>query len=92
MTTLSELRKKRKIKPKNEKDFTSSSTTLRFITKAEVLYRIGRSNSTLYQMIAADQFPKPFHPYDSRSSFWLESEVIAWMNARLAEAGKEVAA
>jgi prophage regulatory protein len=64
----------------------------RFIRKAEVLYRIGRSNSALYQMIAAGGFPAPLHPDGCRTSVWVEADVDKWINDRMAEAGKEVAA
>lgn len=64
----------------------------RFIPKPEVLHRIGRSNSALYQMISGGLFPSPYHPHGCRTSLWLESDVDNWIAARLAEAGKGVAA
>jgi prophage regulatory protein len=75
-----------------KKEMESLGQKTRLIRKAEVIHRIGRSNSALYQMIAAGTFPAPIHPNGCRTSVWVESEIDRWITDRLAEAGKEVAA
>jgi prophage regulatory protein len=67
-------------------------TPTRFIRKPEVIHRIGKSNSALYQLIASGLFPAPLHPMGCRTSVWLEADVDKWLEDRLAEAGREVAA
>lgn len=49
---------------------------------AAVQARTGiRAKSTLYQMIAKGEFPKP-RKLSSRSVGWISSEVDAWINSR----------
>ena len=40
--------------------------------------------STLYDKIAAGEFPKPI-PLGPRSVAWLEDEVVAWQEAQIAK-------
>lgn len=49
----------------------------------KVLEVTGKSQSTLYADMAAGSFPKPI-PTGKRSVGWLESEVAAWQEARMA--------
>lgn len=79
-------------KQKETKKSQTYKPSLRFIPRKEVLFITSLSNSVMYSLIAKGLFPKPLHPHNSRSSFWLESEVHAWMRERLKEAGMEVEA
>jgi prophage regulatory protein len=58
------------------------------IRLAETLRRTGLSRSTLYDLQTAGEFPKSIkltrHRHGSAVG-WLESEVNAWIEARIAE-------
>lgn len=56
--------------------------TERFISMTEVLDRICLSKTHLYRKINAGQFPKPV-PLGPQKVAFLESEIEAWMAARL---------
>jgi prophage regulatory protein len=43
----------------------------------------GLSRSSLYKLIAKNQFPRPVK--HGKASVWLRSEVVAWVAARLLE-------
>ena len=45
---------------------------------------IGLSRSTIYEQIQAGTFPKPIR-LGPKAVGWLESEVLAWIEARTAE-------
>lgn len=62
----------------------------RFVRKPEVKDRFALSDSSLYQKIADNLFPKPYHPYGARVSVWLQSELDVHMAAQLKAIGKEV--
>lgn len=51
----------------------------------EVLRRVGISRASLYQMVKRGLFPKPI-PLSQRSVAWLDSEVQAWIDERVATA------
>ncbi|MCA6969758.1 AlpA family transcriptional regulator [Pectobacterium carotovorum] len=57
--------------------------TNRIIRKAEVLYRCGISNATLYRLIAKGHFPcqRSLSP-DGRAVGWLESDIDEWVSSR----------
>ncbi|WP_295925372.1 AlpA family transcriptional regulator [uncultured Xanthomonas sp.] len=61
----------------------SDQPPLRFLRLPDVLERVGLSKSTLYARVRSGQFPKPV-PLGSLSA-WVESEVEAWMAARVDE-------
>ena len=48
----------------------------------EVLAHIPYSRTQLYEFIATGKFPKPVH-LGGRASFWVESEVIEWLDAHI---------
>jgi prophage regulatory protein len=59
----------------------------RLLRLPEVLSRTSCSRSALYQRIAEGSFPRPTRLGGSscRSVAWLESEVAAWIQARVAD-------
>jgi prophage regulatory protein len=48
-----------------------------------VLTHVPVSRSQLYAMAAAGRFPKPIHLGGS-ASFWVESEIVEWLDAQIA--------
>lgn len=54
----------------------------RFMRRPEVLSRVGLSSSTLYEMIAAGDFPAPI-PIGRQAVGFLESEVEAWIEQKI---------
>jgi len=59
----------------------------RFIRRRTVEDRTGLSRSTIYQMMKEGRFPKPVR-IGGRAVAWPETEVDAWIDARLAERGE----
>ena len=57
---------------------------LRYLRLREVRERVGLGQSTLYKMMAAGVFPRQVK-LSERTSAWIESEVDAFMNARIVE-------
>jgi prophage regulatory protein len=55
-----------------------------FLRRSAVEGRTGLSRSSIYDRIAAGEFPKPV-PLGGRSVGWLESEIVEWQKARIAE-------
>lgn len=53
----------------------------------DVLKITGMSSTMLYRLAAEGRFPKPLK-LSERSSAWVESEVRAWVNTRIAERDK----
>jgi prophage regulatory protein len=53
----------------------------RFLRLPAVLALIGVSKATLYAWVKAGHFPTP-HQLGQRAVAWLESEVIAWIDAK----------
>lgn len=49
---------------------------------ADVRDRVPYSRSTIYQLIAQGKFPKPIN-IGERAVAWLESEIDAWIQARI---------
>ncbi|QBH01238.1 helix-turn-helix transcriptional regulator [Xanthomonas oryzae] len=58
---------------------------LRFLRLPDVLERVALSKSTVYSRVRAKTFPKPVHL--GTTSVWVESEIEAWISARIAERG-----
>lgn len=54
----------------------------RFLRLAEVRARIPYSRSTIYQLITDGKFPKPIS-LGARAVAWLESDIDAWITARI---------
>jgi prophage regulatory protein len=55
----------------------------KILRKPEVVAKTGMPNSTLYAAIARGEFPAPLK-LGVRASGWLESEVEAWLESRVA--------
>lgn len=56
----------------------------RFLKKSEVLELTRLSTSSLDRRVAAREFPQPVR-MGPRIPCWIESEVVAWIDARIAE-------
>ena len=54
----------------------------KLLRKKDVLAVTGFKNSTLYKYISEDRFPKPVS-LGERAVAWVESEVEAWIEARI---------
>jgi prophage regulatory protein len=63
-------------------NISSGSTSHRFLRLHQVKDFVGLSKSAVYARIAQGTFPKPVS-LGGRSVAWIESEVTAWMNARI---------
>jgi prophage regulatory protein len=59
-------------------------THRRLIRMPLVIERTGLSRSTIYARAKAGTFPKPVNLGNSLSA-WVEDEVAAWVEARIAE-------
>ena len=66
----------------------SKRTGGRFLRRQEVELTTGLPRSTLWQYVSENRFPKPFH-LSPRVVVWLESEVQAWMQERIAASRRE---
>ena len=56
----------------------------KFMRRVAVEDATSLPTSTLYDKIAAGEFPKPI-PLGPRSVAWLEDEVLAWQEAQIAK-------
>jgi prophage regulatory protein len=54
----------------------------KFLRLAEVRNRVPYSRSTIYQLITQGKFPKPIS-LGARAVAWLESDIDAWIEARI---------
>lgn len=54
------------------------------LRRADVERATGLPRSTLYEMMSKGTFPKSI-PLGKRSVGWLETEILAWQRARVAE-------
>jgi len=63
-----------------------SEKHLKLLRLAEVRNRVPYSRSTIYQLIAQGKFPKPIS-LGERAVAWLESDIDAWIEARIASRG-----
>lgn len=54
----------------------------RFLRLADVMARTGLSRSSIYQSISEGNFPQNIN-LGARSVGWLESEIDAWIQARI---------
>ncbi len=64
-----------------------STHPTRLLRLDEVLTRVPLKKATLYRAIRAGGFPLPCKLLGARGSAWSESEVNAWIAARLASRG-----
>ena len=54
----------------------------RFLRLPEVRKRVPYSRATIYRKVARGEFPKPYD-LGTRAVAWLESEIDAWIQARI---------
>lgn len=59
------------------------SETKNFLRLKDVIRRTTCSRSHIYNLVQQGLFPKPIH-LGGRSVAWLESEVAAWMDSKIA--------
>ena len=74
----------------NEKRGSRMTDDDRFLRLPDVERMTGLRKSTIYELIAREEFPDR-HPVGPKIVIWLESEVRRWMTERLAEARKKAA-
>ena len=55
----------------------------KFLRLSGVRERVPYSRSTIYQLVAQGKFPKPIS-LGGRAVAWLESDIDAWIEARIA--------
>ncbi|MGA8090645.1 MAG: AlpA family transcriptional regulator [Terracidiphilus sp.] len=61
----------------------SEAGRIRFLRLSEVRSRVPYSRATIYRLIAAGQFPRPYS-LGARAVAWLESEIHTWIDSRVA--------
>lgn len=61
-----------------------ANTQRRLIRRPAVTDRTGLSRTTIWRAVRAGTFPVPV-PIGQRAMAWVEAEVDAWIEARLAE-------
>lgn len=54
----------------------------RFLRLSEVRRRVPYGRASIYRLIAAGQFPRPYS-LGARAVAWLESDIDAWIEARV---------
>jgi len=64
---------------------------MKLIRLPDVLTMTGRGRSSIYDMIARGEFPRPVN-IGPAAVAWVESEVVAWIEDRIAERDRTVAA
>jgi prophage regulatory protein len=66
--------------------------TSRLLRLSEVMARCGLGRTSVYKLIGEGRFPAPVKTLGARASRWVEGEVDAWIQARIAEARETAAA
>lgn len=86
MPVVKQIHQKESITPSYSKpDFNNPITSqIRFIRKKEVMHRTGLSSSSIYDLMAKGLFPQKITLAGGKSVAWLESEVLAFMQERIA--------
>lgn len=64
-------------------------TAPRIIRRKQVEARVGLSRSTIYDKVKAKEFPAPIS-LGAKAVGWIESEIDAWLNARIEQSRKAV--
>jgi prophage regulatory protein len=59
-----------------------SPRNVRILRLPDVIARVGLPRASIYQLMAQGAFPKPI-PLSARARGWIESEVEAWIKARI---------
>ncbi len=62
-------------------------SALTILRRKQVESRTGLSRSTIYDRIKAGTFPAPIS-LGAKAVGWIESEIDAWLNARIQESRK----
>nr|WP_313404828.1 AlpA family transcriptional regulator [Pseudomonas sp.] len=75
---------------KNEQPRAQAGKPNRFIKLAEIRDLTSLSTTEIYRRIAAGTFPKQI-PLGPKSVAWIESEIIAWCEERIAAGRGEAA-
>jgi len=57
---------------------------MKFLRLKSVMAATGLSRATIYRYMVGGMFPRAV-PLGERSVAWLESEILEWMSARVAE-------
>lgn len=65
--------------------YQNTSTQIRLLRLKQVISITGLSRSTLYLMISKNEFPRQINLTGARCVAWLESEIIEWINLRIAK-------
>lgn len=63
------------------KSLGSPSTRGRFLRIRDVIATVGLGRTTIYRMIEAGLFPKPY-ALTKRAVGWWESDVVEWLESR----------
>ena len=63
----------------------------RLLRLTDVRERVPYSRSTIYKLISQGEFPKPIS-IGERAVAWLESDIDAWIEARIQNGRAEVSA
>lgn len=63
---------------------------LRFLPVKEVVRRTSLSRATVYRLVQSGEFPRPVSLTGARAA-WVEAEVAAWMQSRLASRDQSMA-
>jgi prophage regulatory protein len=61
-----------------------------FLRIADVQRITGLPRATIYEMVGRQKFPKQVR-LSPRAVGWIESEILEWQNARIAERDREAA-
>ena len=56
----------------------------KFLRLSDVVQRCGLPRSTIYEKMAAGEFPLQVR-LSARAVGWLEDEILAWQNAKIAQ-------
>ncbi len=60
----------------------------RVLRMRDLPQKVGFRPSTIYEMVAAGRFPRPFKLVSGgRASGWLESDIDAWLDERARSGG-----
>ena len=61
------------------------------LPRREVEKRVGLKRSAIYARMARGSFPQPIHDTESATVWWLESDIEAWVQARIEASRKQAA-
>ena len=77
----------------NQSETEEQNLPVRFLRFPEVQSRCGLSRPHIHKLAANGLFPKPvkINP-NGRASGWIESEITAWINKRIADSRDQDAA